>query len=67
MSTEPLTLEDLDRWVGSGAHWRLVDITNELAVVDLCACTGETVERRQSDDPAVIARLRTAPRDLDLS
>ncbi len=67
MSTEALTLEDLDRWVGSGAHWRLVEITNQGVVVDLCACTGETVERRNSDDPAVIARLRAAHSDLDLS
>lgn len=67
MSTESLTLEDLDRWVDSGAHWRVVDITNQLVVVDLCACTGETVERRQSDDPVVIAHLRIAYSDLNLS
>ena len=66
MSTEALTLEHLDRWVLSGAHWRVVDISNQLVVVDLCACTGEPVERRQSDDPIVISYLRTARSDLDL-
>lgn len=66
MSTEALTLEHLDRWVLSGAHWRVVDISNQLVVVDLCACTGEPVERRQSDDPIVISYLRTAQSDLDL-
>ena len=60
MSTEALTIEYLDHWVLSGAHWRVVDITNQLVVVDLCACSGEPVERRQSDDPDVISYLRTA-------
>lgn len=67
MSTEALTLEQLDRWVLSGAHWRVVDISNQAVLVDLCACTGEPVERRQSTDPAVIDYLRTANSDLDLS
>jgi hypothetical protein len=66
MSTEALTVEHLDRWVLSGAHWRVLDITNQLVVVELCACTGEPVERRQSDDPVVISYLRTARSDLDL-
>ena len=67
MSAAALTLEDLGRWVSSGAHWRVVDLTNQLVVVDLCSCTGEIVERRQSDDPVLIAHLRTAPSDLDLT
>jgi hypothetical protein len=62
--SEVLTLEHLDRWVLAGAHWRVVDITDDRVVVDLCACTGEPVERRQSDDPAVIGYLRTADPDL---
>jgi hypothetical protein len=66
MSTEALTLEHLDRWVLSGAHWRVVNITGQLVVVDLCACTGEPVERRQSDDPVVINYLSSAHSDLDL-
>jgi hypothetical protein len=67
VSNEAVTLEHLDRWVLSGAHWRVVDITEQRVVVDLCACTGEPVERRQSDDPAVIDYLRAARSDLDLS
>ena len=66
MTTEALTVEHLYRWVLSGAHWRVVDISNRRVVVDLCACTGEPVERRQSDDPAVVDYLRTAPSGLDL-
>ena len=66
MTTEALTIEHLERWVLSGAYWRVVEITNQHAVVDLCACTGESVECLQSADPAVISYLRTAPSDLDL-
>ena len=61
MSLEALTIASLEDWVRSGANWRLVDISKERAVVDLCACTGEPVERVESDDPNVIAYLRTAP------
>jgi hypothetical protein len=67
MATGAITVEDLNRWVLSGAHWHVVDITNQRVVVDLCACTGELVERRQSNDPAVIGYLRTARSDPDLS
>jgi hypothetical protein len=59
--TEPtLTREDLERWVEFGAHWRVVDLSDERAVVDLCACTGETVERRESDDPELVRYVRSA-------
>ena len=60
MSTHRVTIDDLERWVLSGAQWRVVDISREHAVVDMCACTGEPIERVESDDPAVIGYLRTA-------
>lgn len=53
-----LTVEELERWVEFGAQWRAVGVSDELAVVDMCQCTGELVERRESDDPAVIAYVR---------
>ena len=59
-------LDELERWTLSGGHWRLVDISNERAVVDLCACTGEPMERLEFEDPAVIVHLRTAHSDPDL-
>ena len=65
MSTDTVTIADLERWVLSGASWRVVDISNERAVVDLCTCMDEPLERLQSDDPAVIGYLRTAYSDLD--
>ena len=48
----------------SAPQWRIVDLSGERAVVDLCTCTGEPVERLESDDPALIGYLRSAPSDL---
>jgi hypothetical protein len=62
MST--LTIDALERWVLFGAQWRIVDLSGERAVVDLCTCTGELVERLESDDPALIRYLRSSPSDL---
>ena len=67
MSTETLTIDGLERWAQSGAHWRVVEICAERVTVDLCACTGEPMQRRSSEDPAVIAYLRTARCELDLN
>jgi hypothetical protein len=67
MSPRPVTIDDLESWVLSGAHWRVRDISNEYAVVDLCTCTGEPTERVESADPAVIGYLRTAHPELDAS
>jgi len=65
MSTHTVTIDDLERWVLYGAHWRVVDISSEHAVVEMCSCMGEPVERVTSDDPAVIGYLRTARSDQD--
>jgi hypothetical protein len=32
MGTHTLTIDDLERWVLSGAHWRVVDISSEHAL-----------------------------------
>jgi hypothetical protein len=59
VTTPPLTVDALERWVLFGAHWRVVELSDERAVVDLRACTGELVERHRSDDPVLIAYLRS--------
>ena len=59
------TIDALERWVRFGAQWRIVDLSGESAVVDLCTCTGELVERLESDDPALIRYLRSAQPDPD--
>jgi len=65
MSVETLTIEGLERWVLAGGSWRVVNIAAGRVVVDLCACTGEPMQRVRSEDPAVIGYLRTAPSNLD--
>ena len=60
MTTDVLTVDALERWVLFGATWRVVHLSDEQAVVDLCTCMGEPVERLESYDPALIAYLRSA-------
>ena len=55
----PVTVDDLERWKLSGAHWRVVYLSDERAIVDLCECTGEVVERRESGDPELIGYVRS--------
>ena len=54
----PLTLAELEQWLAFGGTWRPVLIGDGKAVIELCECTGERVERRESRDPAVIGYLR---------
>jgi hypothetical protein len=56
--TPPLTVEELERWVAFGARWRLVEISDQRAIIDMCQCTGELVEQRGSTDPIVLEYLR---------
>jgi hypothetical protein len=58
--------EKLENWTLSGGRWRIVSLSDERAVLDLCTCTGEPMERFESDDPAVIAYLRTTHSVFDL-
>jgi hypothetical protein len=61
----PLTVDELERWVAAGAHWRPVQIGDARAIVDLCQCTGETVERREAIDAAVIEYVRDHAAERD--
>jgi hypothetical protein len=64
--TEPaLTVKGLEDWARAGAHWRVVLHTERRAVVELQQCTGEPIERVESEDAAVIAYLRGIESDLD--
>ena len=60
-ASPPLTIGSLERWVDFGAKLRVIELDGEHAVVELCQCTGELVERRETTDRAVIEYLRTAP------
>lgn len=57
------TIAELEDWERNGAVWRAVEISEDHAVVDLCACTGELMERVESDDPELIAFVRAHPDD----
>lgn len=58
-------IEETERWVRSGGHWRQLDVSREAAVVELCTCTGEPMKRVESDDPAVIGYLPTVHTELN--
>jgi (2Fe-2S) ferredoxin len=51
-------IDVLTRWEDSGAVWRAVHVSDARAVVDLCTCTGEPVDRLESDDPELIRFVR---------
>lgn len=53
----PLTLAQLERWELFGGTFAAGAVTDGQAVVELRMCTGELVECRRADDPAVLARL----------
>lgn len=47
----------LERWEAHGATWRVVILTERLAVVELCTCHGEVVDTLRSSDPAFVRSL----------
>jgi hypothetical protein len=52
------SVKELEDWELNGAVWRPVEIYADRAVVDLCSCTGELMERIESEDPEFIAVAR---------
>jgi hypothetical protein len=55
VSRAPFSLEDLRRWSAFGGDWRVLDARPDRVTLELCACTGETMERVESDDPELLA------------
>jgi hypothetical protein len=54
-----VTVEDLERWEEHGATWRTLELSDERAVVELCTCYGEPVDRLQSVQPELIEFVRS--------
>jgi hypothetical protein len=52
------TIEELKSWADHGAVWRAFEISDELAVVELCTCYGERVDMVQSASPELIEFVR---------
>ena len=55
----------LERWRDSGADFRVVHLSEGAAVVELCTCLGDAVERIESRDPRLLEYLVLAGHDDD--
>ena len=55
--------EELRHWEDNGATWRALDVSDEHAVVELCTCYGEPVDRLQTEAPDVIEYVRARGSD----
>jgi hypothetical protein len=53
-----VTIKHLEDWVLNGASWRAVELDDRHAVIDLCSCAGERMERVESDQPELIEYVR---------
>lgn len=53
-------IETLERWALFGGHWRALEVSDSRATVELRACTGEPMDRLESDDAALIAYVRSS-------
>ena len=52
----------LERWTDNGAVYRVLELTDERAVVEMCTCYGEPVDRLESEDRRLIDYLRASAR-----
>ena len=52
------TIEYLKDWELGGATWRPVHVSDRYAVIELCTCSGEAMDRIEGDDPELIAYVR---------
>jgi hypothetical protein len=59
MSPAENPIDVLQRWEEGGAVWRAVAVGDEHVSIDLCACTGEPVDRLDSDDAQLIDYVRS--------
>jgi hypothetical protein len=62
MAEDPV--EVLRRWEDNGAVWQVESLTDERAVVLMCTCYGEPVDRLESDDAGLLRFLRERLADL---
>lgn len=58
-------VEVLRRWEDHGALWRVEALTGDRAVVVMCTCHGEPVDRLESEDPALLRFLREREASTD--
>lgn len=53
----------LERWRDHGAHYRILELSDQCAVVELRTCLGEPVDRLESRDPRLLRYLCDAEDD----
>jgi hypothetical protein len=53
-------VDKLEQWQQTGGTLRVIELSERHAVVDLCACTGEVMERWSTRDQQTIRQLQTA-------
>lgn len=58
MTQNSATVDVLKDWELNGATWRAVELDDRHAVIDLCSCTGERMDRVESDQPELIEYVR---------
>ncbi|HEY2770236.1 MAG TPA: hypothetical protein VGI87_06695 [Solirubrobacteraceae bacterium] len=61
-----ITVADLERWEEHGATWRTLELSPGRAVVELCTCYGEPVDRLEGTAPELVAFVRER-RSSDIS
>jgi hypothetical protein len=54
----PFKLSELEDWELHGATWRTIALGTQRVVLDLCSCSGEPMDRIESDDPKLIEYVR---------
>lgn len=59
------TIAELEDWELNGAEWRPVEVDRDRAVVDLCSCSGELMERVEGTDPQFIEFVRARRDDAE--
>jgi len=58
-----VTIKELEEWELNGAIWRPVEVTDQRAVIDLCSCSGEPMDRVESEEPKLIEYVRVRRAD----
>ena len=53
-----LTVSELEDWERHGATWRVLEVTGQRAVVELCSCFGEPMDLVEGDSPELLDFVR---------
>ncbi|MBV9535038.1 MAG: hypothetical protein JO321_06460 [Solirubrobacterales bacterium] len=57
-ASQPFCVAELKDWELHGATWRTLELHEKRAVIELCSCSGEPMDRVESHDPELIEYVR---------